>query len=241
MIASLERLGGPPKEDLQQVHASHVVADKLNHSTNQHFDLGLFFRRHFQRSSLLGSFQRERGKSSRLTRSRLVFAVKPGRLPTTDRFRESDGWKGAFSPCLDRQAPAQLDHLRPFVTRLGLFDRLRTASEDVLKESPMGAATQETLTQGNESSQIHDRVGSEVVELRSEEIQETPEKGMRRQRKPAIDMGGEEHTLTMKRLGLASPPREARSFRRDASSLNHIVKIFLPQHRRHPVALHPAF
>src|SRR3954464_8349484 len=111
MIASLERLDVPPKEDLQQIHASHAVADKLNHSTDQHFDLGLFFRRHFQRSRFLGSFQRERGKSSRLTWGRLVFSVKPGRLLTTDRLREGDGWKGTFSPRLDRQGSAQLDHL----------------------------------------------------------------------------------------------------------------------------------
>ena len=91
---------------------------------------------------------------------------------------------------MDRQAPAQLDHLRPFVTRLGLLDRLGMASEDVLKESPMGAATQETLTHGNESGKIHDGIGSEVVELRSEEVQKAMEKRMRRQRKSAVDMGG---------------------------------------------------
>src|SRR3954469_12562052 len=227
MVASLERLDAPSKEDFQQVHASHAVADKLNHSTDQHFDLGLFFRRHFQRSRFLGSFQRERGKSSRLTWSRLVFAVKPGRLPTTDRLRESDGWNRTFSPRLDRQASGQLDHLRPLVTRLGLFDRLGTAGEDMLKESPMGTTAQETLTQGNEGSQIHDGVGGKMVELRSEEVQETPEKGMRRQRKPAIDMGGKEHTLTIERLGLDFSPGETRSFVRDDSSLNHIVEIFL--------------
>ena len=54
----------------------------------------------------------------------------------------------------------------------------------------MGAATQETLTHGNESSKVYDGVGSEVVELRSEEIQETPEERMGRQRKPSVDVGG---------------------------------------------------
>ena len=86
----------------------------------------------------------------------------------------------SFSPRLDRQTPTQLDHLRPFVTRLGLLDRLRAASEDVLEESPMGATTQEVFTQGNESSKIHNRIGSKVMELRSEEVQEAPEKRMRR-------------------------------------------------------------
>ena len=60
----------------------------------------------------------------------------------------------------------------------------------MLEETPMGAATQETLTHGNESSEVYDGVGSEVVKLRSEEVQEAPEKRMGRQRKPAVDMGG---------------------------------------------------
>ncbi len=76
--------------------------------------------------------------------------------------------ENSSSPRLDRQAPAQLDHLRPLVTRLGLLDRLRTAGKDVLEESPMGATTQESLTHGNECSKVYDGVGSEVVELRSE-------------------------------------------------------------------------
>ena len=92
--------------------------------------------------------------------------VEPGPLPATDRLRESDGWKTTLSPRLDRQDPAQLDHLRPFITRLGLLDRLRMAGKDVLEETPMGAATQETHTHGNESSEVYDGVGSEVVELR---------------------------------------------------------------------------
>ena len=54
----------------------------------------------------------------------------------------------------------------------------------------MGAATQETLTHGNESSEVYDGVGSEVVKPRSEEVQEAPKKRMGRQRKPAVDMGG---------------------------------------------------
>ena len=65
----------------------------------------------------------------------------------------------------------------------------------------MGAATQEVFTQGNKSSKIHYRIGSKVMELRSEEVQEAPEKRIRRQRESTIDMGGEEDTLTIKRLG----------------------------------------
>ena len=80
--------------------------------------------------------------------------------------------------------------MRPLISRMSFFYRLRSASEDVLEESPMGAATQEVFTQGNESSKIHNRIGSEVMELRSEEVQEAPEKRMRRQRESTIDMSG---------------------------------------------------
>ena len=104
----------------------------------------------------------------------------------------------------------------------------------------MGVATQETLTHGNESSEVYDGVGSEVMELRSEEIQETPEKRMRRKRKSTINMGGEEDALTIKGLWFDFSPREARSFVGNDSSLDHIVKILLPNHRRHPVTLDPA-
>ena len=44
------------------------------------------------------------------------------------------------------------------------------------------------------------------MELRSEEVQEAPEKRMRRQRESTIDMGGEEDALTIKRLGSTSFP-----------------------------------
>ena len=50
------------------------------------------------------------------------------------------------------------------------------------------------------------------MELRSEEVQEAPEKRMRRQRESTIDMGGEEDALTIKRLGFDFFPREARRF-----------------------------
>ena len=190
VVAGLERLDAPLKEDLQQVHTSHALADKLNHSTCQHLDLGLFLRRDFQRGRLLGSVKGKKWETSRLSWGRLVLAVEPGRLPATDRLREGDRWKTALPPRLDRQAPAQLDHLRPLVTRLSLLDRLRTTGKDVFEESPMGSTTQESLTHGDESSKVDNGVGSEVVELRSEEILETPEERMGRQRKPSVDVGG---------------------------------------------------
>ena len=60
----------------------------------------------------------------------------------------------------------------------------------MLEESPVGAATQEGLAHRNVSGEVYDGVGSEVMELRSEEVQKTPEKGMGRQRKPSVDVGG---------------------------------------------------
>ena len=55
VVTSLERLDAPPEEDLHQVHTSHALVDKLNHSTGQHFDLGPFLRRHFRRSRFFSS------------------------------------------------------------------------------------------------------------------------------------------------------------------------------------------
>ena len=44
----------------------------------------------------------------------------------------------------------------------------------------------------------------------SEEIQEAPEKRMGRQRKPAVDMSGKEHALTVAGLRFDLSPREMR-------------------------------
>lgn len=68
------------------------------------------------------------------------------------------------------------------------------------------------------------------MELRSEEVQEAPEKRMRMQRESTIDMGGEEDTLTIKRLGFDFFPREARSFVGNESPLDQIIEIILPNH-----------
>ena len=77
------------------------------------------------------------------------------------------------------------------------------------------------------------------MELRSEEVQEAPEKRMRRQREFTIDMGGEEDALTIKRLGFDFFPREARRFVGNESPLDQIIEIILPNHQRHPVSLDP--
>ena len=54
-----------------------------------------------------------------------------------------------------------------------------------------------------------------------------------------IDMGGEEDTLTIKRLGFDCFPRETRRFVGNESPLDQIIEIILPNHRQHPVALDP--
>ena len=46
----------------------------------------------------------------------------------------------------------------------------------MFEESPMGSTTQESLTHGDESSKVDNGVGSEVVELRFEEVQKAQEK-----------------------------------------------------------------
>ena len=68
------------------------------------------------------------------------------------------------------------------------------------------------------------------MELRSEEVQETPEKRMRRQRESTIDMGGEEDALTIKRLGFDFFPREAHRSVGNESPFDKIIKIVLPDH-----------
>ena len=50
------------------------------------------------------------------------------------------------------------------------------------------------------------------MELRSKKVQEALEERMRRQRKSAVDMSGEEDTLTLARLRFDLVPRETRRF-----------------------------
>ena len=80
----LERLDAPPKENLQKVHASHTVANQLDYSLHQHFNLSLLLRNYFQRGWLVHSTHREGREPSRLPWRRLVLAVEPGRLPPSD-------------------------------------------------------------------------------------------------------------------------------------------------------------
>ena len=58
----------------------------------------------------------------------------------------------------------------------------------MLEKTLVRSTTQEILAQRHESSEIHDYVGSEVVELCPKEIQKSPKERMRRQRKPMVNM-----------------------------------------------------
>ena len=179
MVSVLERLDAPSKENLQKIHASHPVADELDYTLYQHLNLSLLLRDHLQRGRLAHSTHGERRESSRLPWRRLVLAVEPGRLPPSDRLRKDHGWKGTFTPHLDSKTPAHLDHLCSLVTRIGLFHHLGATGEDVFEKAPMRPATQKILTQGHESSEIHDRVGCEVVELCPKEVQKSPKERIR--------------------------------------------------------------
>lgn len=127
-----------------------------------------------------------------------------------DRHRKDHGQKRAFSPHLNPKTPTHLNHLCSLVTQIGLFHRLGATGENVLENIPMRLTTQEILAQRHESSEIHDGVGCEVVELRPKEVQKSPKERVRRQRKPAVNMGGQEDTLTLLRLRLRLLPRELR-------------------------------
>ena len=110
----------------------------------------------------------------------------------------------------------------------------------MLDKTPMRPATQEILAQRHESSKVHDGVGCEVVELRPKEIQKSPKERVRRQRKPTVDMGGQENALTLLRLQLRLLPRESRRSMGDQSSIGQVVKICLTNRRADPVTLDSA-
>ena len=185
----LEQLDAPPKENLQKIHASHPVTDKLDYTLDQHLNLSLLLRDYLQRGRLAHSIHGERRESSRLPWRRLVLAVEPGRLPPSDRLGKDHGWKGTFTPHLDPKTPTHLNHLGSLITWIGLSHRLRATGEDVFEKAPMRLTTQEVLTQGYEGNEIDYRVGCEVVELCPKEVQKSPKERVGRQRKPVVDVG----------------------------------------------------
>ena len=142
--------------------------------------------------------------------SRLVFAIKLGRLPTSDRLGKDHGWESAFTSHLDPKTPTHLDYLSSLVVWVGLFHRLRATSEYVFEEAPVRPTTQEVFAQRHESGEIHDGVGCEVVELCPKEVQKSPKERVRRQGKSTVDVGGKKNTLTLPRLRLRFLPRKPR-------------------------------
>ena len=88
----------------------------------------------------------------------------------------------------------------------------------MLEKTPMRPATQEILAQRNESGEINDCVGSEVVELCPKEVQKSPKERVRRQGKSTVDVGGKENALTLPRLRLGFLPRKPCRFIGDQPS-----------------------
>ena len=62
---------------------------------------------------------------------------------------------------------------------------------------------------------------------------------MRRQRKSAIDVSGEEDALTLARLRFDLVPRDTRRSMGNESPIDQIIDVILPNHRGHPIALDP--
>ena len=122
------------------------------------------------------------------------------------------------------KTPTHLDHVCPLITRVGLLDRLGAGCEYVLEETPVRSTTQEIFTHRHKSSQIDYGVWSEVVELSPKEVQKATKGRMMRQRKPAVDVGGEENALTLPRLRLGLVAREPRRFVGDQSPLHQIAE-----------------
>ena len=112
--------------------------------------------------------------------------------------------------------------------------------ENVFEETPVWSTTQEILAHGHECSEVRDSVGGKVMKLCSKEVQEASEERMGRQRKTAVNMGGEQNTLTLlwSRLGLVL--REPHRSMGNQSPLDQIVDVVLPDCRPNTIALDPA-
>ena len=107
--------------------------------------------------------------------------------------------------------------MRFLVDWVSFLHRLRSTSEYMLEETPVRLTTQEIFTHRHKSSQIDYGVWSEVVELSPKEVQKSTKERMGRQRKPAVDVGGEENALTLPWLRLGLVPQELRRFVGDQS------------------------
>ena len=79
-----------------------------------------------------------------------------------------------------------------------------------------------------------------MVKLCSKEVQESSEKRMRRQTKPAVNVSGEEDALTLLRTRLGLIPRKPCRSVRNQPLLGQIVDVVLENRRPDPIALDPA-
>lgn len=145
----------------------------------------------------------EVGKASRLTWSWDVLAVEPGRLPTSNQFRESHSRERTPMPLLDTQT-THLDDMGLRVTCFRFLHRLGTDGEDMFEKTLVRSTPQKVFTHRHECGKVRDGIGRKMVELVTQEVQEAPEEGMRRERKNPVDMGGEQYTLAMTTRGSAS-------------------------------------
>ena len=94
------------------------------------------------------------------------------------------------------------------VVRVRFLHCLGADGENVLEKTPVRSTPQEILAHGHERGKIFDGVGRKMMELGPEEIQETPEKRMRRKRETTVDMGGEQNALAQSGLRFRLPLRQ---------------------------------
>ena len=78
------------------------------------------------------------------------------------------------------------------------------------------------------------------MKLSPEEVQKAMKERMGRQRKPAVDMGGEENTLTLPRLWLGLVPWKPPRTVGNQTSFNQILQKLLLDRGSNPVALDSA-
>ena len=132
-------------------------------------------------------------------------------------------------PLLDTQTPTHLDDMGLRVTRFRFLHRLRTDGEDMFEKIPVRSTPQKVYTHRHKRGEVRDGTGRKMVELGTEEVQEAPEEGVRRERKTPVDVGGEQYTLTWSRLRLHLPFRQPCHSLGDQSRLRQLVQIFLPK------------
>ena len=99
--------------------------------------------------------------------------------------------------------------MRFLVDWVSFLHRLRSIGEYMLEKTPVRVAAQEIFAHGDESSKIQDSVWREMMDLSPEEVQKPSKERVWRQRKTALDVGGEENALTIMRLWLKLLPMQS--------------------------------